>query len=112
MWPGFCYLRAMKLLIAGIAAGIVAVLFKQQLNRIEMTTQEAIAKLNEQATKLEKVRVEVQALKDAAQNEGNVSPELEAAIARVDAALTQVDDINPDEVTPEEPTDPEAPIEG
>lgn len=61
-----------------------------------LTQAEAAAKLDAQAVTLEKIRTEVQALKDAAANDGNVSPELEAAIARVEAAITGVDDINPD----------------
>lgn len=70
-----------------------------------MTNQEAIDKLNAQATQLSKVRTEVQKLVDAAQNQGNVSPELEAAINGVQAAIQGVDDLNPDEVVnPEGPT--------
>lgn len=72
-----------------------------------MTQEEAIAKLDAQSAKLTKVYTEVQALKDAAANAGNVSPELSAAIDRVDAALTSVDDINPDAV---ESPEGEAPI--
>lgn len=73
-----------------------------------LSQEEAIAKLDAQAVKLEKVRTEVQALKDAAANSGNVSPELEAAIARVDAAITGVDDINEDEAEEEIPGEDQA----
>jgi hypothetical protein len=69
-----------------------------KLNQIIMTNQEAIDKLNAQATQLAKVRAEVQKLVDAAQNQGNVSPELEAAITNVENAIKGVDDLNPDEV--------------
>jgi DNA repair ATPase RecN len=75
-----------------------------QLNKLTMTTQEAIQKINDNTAKLEKVRTEVQNLKDAVANAGNVDPEIEAALGRLDAALTAVDDINPDEVVnPEQP---------
>jgi prefoldin subunit 5 len=66
-----------------------------------MTQEEAIAKLNAQATQLAKVRAEVQKFIDAAQNQGNVSPELEAAINSVQDAIQGVDDLNTDETTEE-----------
>lgn len=68
-----------------------------------MTEQEAIAKLDAQATQLAKIQTEVQALVDAVQNQGNVSPELAAAIDRVQAAIQVVDDQNPDAPPAEEP---------
>lgn len=71
---------------------------KTQNQSIIMTQQEAIDKLNGQATQLAKVRAEVQKLVDAAANAGNISPELEAAINGVSTAIQGVDDLNADEV--------------
>lgn len=61
-----------------------------------MTNQEAIDKLNGIATQVAKVKEEVQKLVDAAANAGDVSPELQAAIDSVSAAVQGVDDLNPD----------------
>lgn len=74
---------------------ILQQIFKQN-QTIIMTTQEAVDKLNGVATQLAKVRTEVQTLVDAAANSGNVSPELQAAIDSVSAAVQGVDDLNPD----------------
>lgn len=96
-----------KLLLIGIGAALGLILGKQctinkKLNQLIMTNEEAIAKLDAQATQLEKVRTEVQTLIDAATNQGNVSPELEAAINRVQAAIQTVDDQNADAEPPVE----------
>ncbi len=62
-----------------------------------MTEQEAIQKINALTDQMAKVRTEVQALIDAANNQGNVSPELEAAITNAQNALQGIDDLNPDQ---------------
>lgn len=74
------------------------------LKSIEMTNQEAIDKINAQSTQLGKIKTEVQKLVDAAQNQGNISPELESAINGLQTAIQGVDDLNADEATapPEE----------
>lgn len=72
------------------------------LNKIIMTQAEATQKINELTTQLGKVKAEVQKLIDAAQNQGNVSPELEAAILGAQTALQGVDDLNEDEQPPVE----------
>lgn len=74
-------------------------LHTKKLNQLIMTNEEAIAKLDAQATQLAKIQTEVQSLIDAATNQGNVSPELEAAINRVQAAIQTVDDQNADAPT-------------
>lgn len=61
-----------------------------------MTNEEAVARMDAQEIKLTKIKTEIQALKDAILNQGNVSPEVEAAIGRVDAALQATDDLNED----------------
>jgi hypothetical protein len=71
----------------------------KKLNQIIMTQAEAAQKLNTALTQIGKVKTEVEKLKEAAQNAGNVSPELQAAIDGVSSAIQGVDDINPDEVT-------------
>jgi uncharacterized protein YoxC len=86
---------------AGIMQAVQQILTNQ--NKIIMTTQEAVEKLNGVATQLGKVRTEVQKLVDAAANNGNVSPELQAAIDSVAAAVQGVDDLNADETPTEEP---------
>lgn len=63
-----------------------------------------MAKLSELAgllsdlnTKVEKVRIEVQALKDALEaDDVDLPPEAQAALDNLTAALQAVDDINPD----------------
>lgn len=65
-----------------------------------MTQEEAIAKLDAQAAQLTKIQTEVQALIDAGANQPNITPELEAAINRVGAAIQTVDDQNADATTP------------
>lgn len=88
------------IILFGGALGLLYIANK--LNFIQMTQAEAAQKLTEVANQLGKVRTEVQALVDAANNEQNISAELQAAIENVSAAVQGVDDINPDEV-PETP---------
>lgn len=77
----------------------------KKLNKMALSQQEAIAKLDAQAEVLTKVKSEVEALKEIAEGAGNVSPELEAAIGRVDAAIKGVDDINEDAPAEEPPAE-------
>lgn len=78
---------------------------KSQLNKIVMTTEEAVAKLNGIATQLQKVKAEVQILVDAGANAGNITPELQAAIANVAGAVQGVDDLNADAPPAEPPAE-------
>lgn len=64
-----------------------------------MTNQEAIDKLNAMAAQMGKVSTEVQGLIAIIQNQGNVSPEVEAGINNVQSAIQGVDDLNPDAPT-------------
>lgn len=73
---------------------------KLTLNKVLMTQEEAIAKLNANAEQLAKVKAEVQKLVDAGQNQPDISPELEAAITAVSNAIQGVDDLNADVETP------------
>lgn len=66
------------------------------LKKITMTNEEAVAKIDAQEVKITKIQTEIQGLKDAILSGGNVSPEIEAALARVDAALQATDDMNED----------------
>ena len=98
-----------KILLTGVLAGIAVGLYEinNKLNCIKMTNQEAIDKVNALTTQVNKVRAEVQKLIDAAQNQGNVSPELEAAINSAQTALQGVDDLNEDATTGEPPVEPQ-----
>lgn len=71
-------------------------IIKLQNQKIIMTTQEAVEKLNQQAAQVSKIRTEVQTLIDAVNNQGNVAPEVETAINNVGAALQGLDDMNAD----------------
>lgn len=61
-----------------------------------MTQAEAAVKIDGLTTKLGKVKTEVEALILAVQNNGNVTPELEASITNAQTALQGVDDLNAD----------------
>lgn len=78
-------------------------LINSKLDNIMGTQKDAAAQLNTVADQLAKVRSEVEALKEAAQNATNVDPELQAAIDRVATAVQGVDDLNPDAPAEEEP---------
>lgn len=73
------------------------------LKQIIMNQQEAAEKLNTVATQVAKVQTEVQKLIDTANGDDTVSPELQAAIDSVAAAVQGVDDLNADEETPPAP---------
>jgi len=81
---------------------ILATLFiiKQNYN-MALSQAELAAKLEAATAKVTKIGTEVQALKDIIVSQGNVTPEVEAALASLETALTGVDDLNPD-----------APVEG
>jgi len=70
--------------------------------KIMATQEEVIAKLNQLDAQVQKVGVEVsavkQALADALAAGGSISPELEAAVAALGTSIQVVDDLNPDEV--------------
>jgi len=61
-----------------------------------LTNTEAVAKITALTTQVGKIGTEVQALKDIITSQGNVSPEVEAALASLDAAIKGVDDLNED----------------
>lgn len=70
-----------------------------------MATQaELAASLSAVGDQLDKAQAEilaeVQALKDALAAAGATSPEVDAAVARVQAAAQSLDDVNPDVVPP------------
>jgi len=66
-----------------------------------MTTQaEAAAKIDALTTQVEKVQGEIQTLIDAAGNQPNLTPELEASINRLAAAVQVADDKNQDAPAP------------
>lgn len=91
------------LLVVAILIQLITFYYLQ--NQSKMEQSELTALLNAHADQLEKVRTEVQALKDAFETADDVQPELEAAANRVFDAVQAVDDINPDEVV-EPPVEP------
>lgn len=83
----------------GLITGFDIIIIKI-LNKMADTQQQAAEKLNAVTTQLEKVQNEIQALKEAAENSGNVSAELQAAIDRVVSAAQVTDDQIEDTPTP------------
>lgn len=65
---------------------------------IKMKVSELAAALTTLNTQVEKVRAEVQKLKDAL-SDVDLPPEAEQALANLQTAIKGVDDINPDEQT-------------
>jgi hypothetical protein len=77
-------------------------LIQKQVKTILMTQEEAVQAVKDLTAQVGKVSTEVQKLIDAAQNQGNVSPELADAITAAKAALQGLDDLNADATeTPE-----------
>jgi hypothetical protein len=76
-----------------------AVIIKNQ-NKIIMTNEELVARIDAQATKLTKIQTEIQALKDTINTTPNVPQVVVDAVDRVDAALQATDDMNEDTPTP------------
>src|ERR1044071_9396933 len=76
----------------------------RKVKQIMATQQELATKLNSIGDELDKAFKEitdaVQALKDALANAGNSTPEVDAAVARLDTAAQALDNINPDAPTP------------
>lgn len=88
------------ILTLGAIFGIVII---KKLNTMALTNEQAVAKINAQTEKLVKIQGEIQVLKDAINNSGNVSPEVEAALANLEATVTATDELNEDA-----PTEPPA----
>jgi len=71
--------------------------------KLLMNQQELRQALTDANAKVEKIATEVQALKDTVGNADNVPQEVVDAVNNLAATLQRVDDINPDEGTPENP---------
>ena len=71
------------------------IIFKR-LNKITMSQDELVAKLTGLTAKVEKVSTEIVALKEALSASGEISPEVQAALDSLDAAITGADDLNED----------------
>lgn len=81
-------------------------------NKIDMETQEALTKLTDLNTQVNKIKGEVQKLIDAANNtNGEIPEDVAAAIDSLAATIQGVDDLNPDEVTEPAPPEDETPVE-
>lgn len=76
----------------------------QKITKMALSTEAAVAKIDAQTQILVKVKTEVENLKDAVSNSGNVPPEVEAALGRLDAAISAVDELNEDEITGDDGT--------
>lgn len=61
-----------------------------------MTNEEAVARIEANTQRLVKIQGEIQKLKDAINNAGDVSPEVAAALDALDAAVAATDDLNED----------------
>lgn len=81
---------------------------KHDLNKLKeliiMNNAELVEKLNALEARANKIIGEVQKLLEALANAGNVSPEVESAVARVETVIGTLDDLNPD--APVEPPTP------
>jgi hypothetical protein len=75
---------------------IVAILIFNKLKKIDMTTEELIAKLDASAVVMEKVIVEIGVLKDAVDAQKDPSPELIASAERLGSLINTADDLNVD----------------
>lgn len=75
---------------------IIQLLTVIKLYQIQMTQEELKTALDLANAKVDKIKTEIQALKDAIVNAGNVSPEVEAAANQLFTNLQTADDMNPD----------------
>jgi hypothetical protein len=66
------------------------------LKTIQMDQTQLAEKLDAVTGQVGKIRTEVQGLKDALAASGNATPEVEAALARLETAVQGVDDLNVD----------------
>ena len=64
--------------------------------KIMVTQAEATAQIDALTAQVEKVAAEIQTLIDAAGSQPNLTPELEASINRLAAAVQTADEKNPD----------------
>ena len=69
------------------------------IKTIIMKNDEAVAKINALTTQVGKIGTEVQKLKDIITSQGNVSPEVEAALTSLENTIKGVDDLNEDATT-------------
>lgn len=77
------------------------------LKEIIMKQDQAVEILGNLGTQLTKVSGEItKALEDARANAGDLTPELEAALTRIQASVQTLDDLNPDTPTGDTGTDP------
>lgn len=82
----------------GIIGGVVYTLINSKLNTILMKQTEVAAELIAVKEQLVKVKTEViTAVNNALALAGEASPELVEALNAVKAAVTEVDDLNPDQ---------------
>jgi hypothetical protein len=91
----------MLILILLVQGAMILALLRidRKIRRVIMTQAELAAHLTAVDDQLDKATAEIlaaiQALKDALAN-AQTSPEVDAAVARLDAAAQALDDINPD----------------
>lgn len=80
------------------------------LKGIQMNIQEATTAIQALTTQVNKIKVEVQALVTAVGNGGaqTTTQEFDLALARLQEAVGDVDNLNPDAPPPGEPVDPQA----
>lgn len=87
------------LLILGFtAANVAATIYLTGV--VQMKLSEVAPRLAALGDRLDKVKAEVQKLKDVVLGDPDASPELVAQLERVETAVSGVDDINEDEPAP------------
>ena len=87
-------LLILLLILLFTAANTAAIIYLTGV--FQMKLSEVAPRLALVADRVEKVRAEVQALKDLVQGDPDVSPEIVAQLGRVESAVGAVDDINED----------------
>jgi chromosome segregation ATPase len=94
-----------RILLVGILAGIAAILHNQrkQSKQSKMGNEEVLAKLTSANAKVDKVITEVQALKDLVNTTPAVPQPIVDAVNALESKLQQLDDLNEDAPTTEEP---------
>lgn len=75
---------------------IISVINSVKLSQIEMTNEELITQLGIMNTKVDKIKGEIQALKDAVANADNVPQAVIDATNQLATNLQAADDLNPD----------------
>ncbi len=94
------YLILLVCLGISLVENLIIFAVNNKLNKIMATQQELADKLNSIGDELDKAQAEIvaaiQALKDALAAAGATTPEVDAAVTRLETGAKALDDLNPD----------------